>query len=182
VNSLAVLCSLFEHNYWAIDRILGAASPLSSSELRSQTAMPHKSLWGTLFHALGAEWLWIERCQGRSPTAFLAEGENADLRALSDKWAAQCAITLGFLGSLDEGALSRTVEYRTLLGRSGSNALGDILIHVATHTAQHRAEAAQILTELGHSPGDLDYDEFVEARSRPNRCDGLSRRRRGHAT
>jgi uncharacterized damage-inducible protein DinB len=165
MDSLVILRSLLEHNYWAIGRVLGAGSSLDPSELTSDSAMPHKSLWGTLYHTLGAEWVWIERCQGRSPSAFLPGEEKVDLRALSERWDLQRATTLGFLGSLDERGLSRTVGYTTLRGRRGSTALGDILLHVATHTTQHRAEAAQILTQLGHPPGDLDYDEFLEARS-----------------
>jgi uncharacterized damage-inducible protein DinB len=127
--------------------------------------MPHGSLWATLFHSLGAEWLWIERCRGHSPSSFLAGEESPDLQTMSEKWAAQRATTLAFLHSIDQQALSRTVSYKSLKGTARSNILGDILIHVAMHTTQHRAEAAQILTEMGHSPGDLDYDEYIEARS-----------------
>ena len=43
-----------------------------------------------------------------------------------------------------------------------SNLLWHILLHVAIHTVQHRAEAAQILTQIGQSPGDLDFDEYIE--------------------
>jgi uncharacterized damage-inducible protein DinB len=157
--------SLFEYNYWAVDRILRVACRPEPSQLTSQTAMPHGSLWATLFHSLGAEWLWIERCKGHSPSSFLAGEESPDLEAMSQKWAAQRATTLELLRSLDEEELSRTISYKSLRGTERSNILGDILIHVATHTTQHRAEAAQILTELGHSPGDLDYDEYIEARS-----------------
>ncbi len=35
---------------------------------------------------------------------------------------------------------------------------------VLLHGAQHRAEAAALLTDLGYSPGQLDYMEFLEER------------------
>jgi uncharacterized damage-inducible protein DinB len=165
MDSLTMVRSLFEYNYWAVDRVLRVASRLKPSQLTSQTAIPHGSLWATLFHSLGAEWLWIERCKGHSPSSFLAGEESPDLQIMSEKWAAQRATTLAFLHSLDEQEFSRTVSYKSLKGTARSNILGDILIHVATHTIQHRAEAAQILTELGQSPGDLDYDEYIDARS-----------------
>jgi uncharacterized damage-inducible protein DinB len=42
--------------------------------------------------------------------------------------------------------------------------LWQLMAHVALHSTQHRAEAAMALTELGHSPGDLDYGHFVDLR------------------
>ena len=37
-------------------------------------------------------------------------------------------------------------------------------MHVLLHSAQHRAEAAVLLSDFGRSPGELDYIDFLEHR------------------
>ena len=162
MDSLTIIRSLFDHNYWALDRILVAAASLRDEELTADAGMPHGSLWATLFHAVGAEWLWIERCEGRSPGSFLPEPGSHNRETMRQLWESQRAIVHSLLDTLDQTALSRVINYTTLRGGSRSNLLGHILLHVATHTAQHRTEAAQILTQFGRSPHDLDFDEYVE--------------------
>jgi uncharacterized damage-inducible protein DinB len=40
-----------------------------------------------------------------------------------------------------------------------------MLRHLVNHGTQHRSEAAAILTQAGHSPGDLDMITWLEDRA-----------------
>ena len=39
-----------------------------------------------------------------------------------------------------------------------------MMLHQAFHSHQHRGEVALILTQLGHSPGELDFNDYMQVR------------------
>jgi uncharacterized damage-inducible protein DinB len=41
--------------------------------------------------------------------------------------------------------------------------LWQMIMHVANHGTQHRSEVAAMLTSYGHSPGDLDFSEYLRS-------------------
>jgi uncharacterized damage-inducible protein DinB len=142
---------LYEHCAWATGRILEAAAPLSDAQLQAPAAPA--SLRDTLLHALDTEYGWRVICQEGRETPVLPESEFPGAAALAARWREEQAEWRAYLGSLDDGQLAGP-------GPRG-RPLWYYVAHVLMHSAQHRSEAAALLTALGRSPGDLDFLEFL---------------------
>jgi uncharacterized damage-inducible protein DinB len=152
------IIQLYEYNDWANARILDTTAGLSEAQFTAPVAkLSHTSLRGTLVHTLGAQWIWRSRCQGFSPTAVLSEADFTTLEILQARWQDEAREMLRFLESLSDGDLDRPIRYASTKGQPFENTLWHILTHVVNHSTQHRSEAALLLTEWGHSPGDLDF-------------------------
>ena len=65
--NLSDIKHLLSYTEWANDLALDAAAQLSEENLRRDVGISHKSIFGTLVHMAGAEWVWLERWHGRSP-------------------------------------------------------------------------------------------------------------------
>lgn len=153
---------LFDYNYWATQRILAAAEKLSQEQFREPLKQTWGSLQGKLVHMLSAEWVWRSRFQEQSsPTAHLKADDFPILAALRERWQAEEQAMRGYLNSLSDEQLAQTIAYKTLGGAPNSDILWQLLAHVVNHGTQHRAECAALLTELGHSPGDVDLIVYL---------------------
>jgi uncharacterized damage-inducible protein DinB len=156
------LAFLYAYNEWATRRILNAAAKLTEEQFLAPRSLVFGSVRGTLVHAYGAEWIWRRRCQeGTSPSGLPAETlfpTFADLRAA---WEEEQAAMGTFVAGLTEEQIDGEMLYTTTEGKSMRAPLWQLLLHVVNHGTQHRAEVAQVLTELGHSPGDVDLIVYV---------------------
>lgn len=162
-NSMLIdyLQTLYNYNYWANEHILRTAEQVSVAQLDTLTQNDRGSLRGTLVHILGAEWVWRSRWEGVSPTELLNEKDFPTLEALRTRWREEEQQMRAFLATLQEEGLTRIVQYKNTRGQAFAAPLWLLMAHLITHGTQHRSEVAMILTELGHSPGELDLLEFL---------------------
>jgi len=58
-------------------------------------------------------------------------------------------------------SLSKIIQYRNLSGEPFQNIHWHLMVHLVNHGTQHRSEAAVMLTDFGHSPGDIDFLFFL---------------------
>lgn len=157
------LITLYDYNYWANQKILHAASQANQTELTQSTTLSWKNIFETLVHTLAAEWIWRMRCEeGISPQILLNPGDFDNLAALWSRWREEEAGMRAYLDSLPEGDIEQTIRYQNTRGDAFENPLWQILLHVVNHGTQHRAEVAHFLTELGHSPGDIDFSRYFQ--------------------
>lgn len=156
------LLTLFDYNYWANARILQAAAKVAPADFVAPRSFSHGGLRGTLVHALSAEWVWRTRCQERQfPTALLKDDAFPTFDALRTRWQSEEAAMRAYVGNLQEEQINSTIFYKATNGDPFEEPLWQILVHVVNHGTQHRSEAAAMLTDLGHSPGNIDLIVYM---------------------
>jgi uncharacterized damage-inducible protein DinB len=77
---------LYDYNRWADRRILAMASRLTNEDFIRPMGNSFSSVRDTLSHILGAEWIWLERWQGRSPKALLDAATFPKVQSLESRW------------------------------------------------------------------------------------------------
>jgi uncharacterized damage-inducible protein DinB len=152
---------LFDYNRWATRRLLDAAAPLSVDDLRRDSKSSFPSVLDTFTHMLGAEWVWLERWNGRSPTAFLDTSALDSVRALRARFDLLWREQQGFLDSVEDGAQKRAVAYETFKGDSDTRPLGELMRHVVNHATYHRGQVVTMLRQLGQAPPATDYVRWL---------------------
>src|SRR5271170_4766595 len=104
---------LYDYNAWANHRALDAASALTPEQFTHSMGSSFSSVRDTLAHICAAEWVWTERFQGRSPSAFPDVQKFGTAAALRDYWHAQELTLLTFVNTLTQEDLDRVMEYKT---------------------------------------------------------------------
>jgi uncharacterized damage-inducible protein DinB len=155
---------LLDYAAWGRERILSTAAKLSEGDFDRACGLDYPSIRHTLAHQLGAETMLLGRWSG-TPRS-LAESQVPNLTALQDAWQAEDDQRRAFLGGIDDSDLDRVIEFTTRSGARGTEVLWQSMFQLINHATQHRSEIALVLTQMGHSPGPLDYSVFVRERDR----------------
>jgi uncharacterized damage-inducible protein DinB len=152
---------LYEYNRWANERILGAAAKISEAQFLAPTAFPHGGLRGTLVHILFAEWIWRLRWQGAPSDFRLKPDDFPTFASLKMHWLEEETRLMEFVAGLTEKQLKAEFDYISTEGNPHRRVLWEAMVHLVNHGTQHRTEAAAMLTEMGHSSGDIDLIVFL---------------------
>jgi uncharacterized damage-inducible protein DinB len=159
---LEAIQTLYRYNTWANARILSTAEALTVEQFLETGGAGREAVRDTLVHTMAAHWIWLERWNGRSPTALLDARTFPDLASVRARWAGIERDTQAFVNELSPARLATVVEYRNTRGERWAYPLWQQMMHQVNHGTQHRSEAAARLTQLGHSPGDLDLLRFID--------------------
>ena len=149
---LPALREMFAFQRWATGKILDCVAPLTDEEFRQPIGGSFGSLSGTLVHAYGADWVWLERLRGRSPRS-LPEGDDAlDFPALREKWSAIESERDAYVASLSPERLKESLAYVNFAGESCEYRVDEVLFHIANHLTYHRGQITNFLRHLGAEP------------------------------
>jgi len=157
--------ALYEYNAWANRRSLSAAAALTPEQFTKPMGNSFSSVRDTLAHIFGAEWIWLERFLGRSPSSLLDAAQYPDIASLGDHWGEFEPRLLNFVRGLTQSDLDRVLEYKTLKFGTYSNPLWQSMQHVVNHGSYHRGQVTTLLRQLGAQPMLTDLMHFYRERS-----------------
>ena len=159
------ICLLYDYNAWADRRSLDAASALTKEQFTKPMGSSFSSVRDTLAHICGAEWVWLERFQGRSPASLPDVAQYPDAASLREYWTELEGRLLNFVGNLTQEDLNRVLEYKTLKYGVYRNPLWQSMQHLVNHGTYHRGQVTTMLRQLGAQPIPTDLMHFYRERA-----------------
>lgn len=160
--NLADIQQLFAYTEWANALALDAAEKLTPEQLTEDRKISYNSILGTLSHMAFAEWLWLERWQGRSPVGIdfwhQWEAESGmELAALRARWNQIAADRQAWLAGLSDDDLAQARLFKRINGEEYSLKLANQLQHVVNHATLHRGQVVGMIRQLGIAPPATDF-------------------------
>ena len=148
---------LFDYTSWANNLILDAAEEIKVEEQLFDRGVSHQSIYGTLLHMLFAEWVWLNRWKGNSPSDALSADDYPDLASIRKYWLQIEAERDEFLNGLSDESLQAGTTYKDLAGNEYTNPLGFLMQHVVNHATLHRGQVVALIRQLGIKPPATDF-------------------------
>jgi uncharacterized damage-inducible protein DinB len=156
---------LYDFNAWANHRTIDAVAALTPEQFTKPMGSSFSSVRDTLAHICGGEWVWLERFQGRSPSAMPDNSRFADLDSLREHWAPIGSQLVKFVRGLTQEDLNGVLEYKTMKFGVYKSPLWQSLQHVANHGTYHRGQITTMLRQHGAQPIPTDIMHFYRERS-----------------
>jgi uncharacterized damage-inducible protein DinB len=158
-----MLTTMFAYNSARNERILDCAARLTDAQLDAPTGYGHGSIRKTLWHMLIVEYGWRSFLLGvdarKLPPPVPPTGSVAEFQAFRRDESERAR---AYVADLDEEGLVAPTGFMIPGASGGALVVWQILMHILTHSAQHRSELALWLTQHGQSPGDIDFLFYME--------------------
>jgi uncharacterized damage-inducible protein DinB len=158
----ADIVRLFDYSYWATGQILRSAENLSPEEFVAPTDVTYRDLRGTLVHTLDVERSWRRRLRGEPPETWdveLPEDDFPTAQSLAAAWRDDETEMRTWLDALNDETIEDIVD----LGPKNRFPLSVFLLHIITHSAQQRRDAAILLERRGRLPAEIDFLYYADS-------------------
>lgn len=157
-----LISRLQQHRIWSNTKLLTTAAQLTDEQLRQTFAIGQGSVWKSLVHMFGAEYVWCEAFQGNEsgvapgdiagklPGNQLGDRPIASLAELHTLWDQLNNRWTDILATLSEESLDDLI-YRTnsLTGQRAKTKRSDVLLHINLHCHYTTAQVMNMFRQLG---------------------------------
>jgi len=169
VDRVGLARTLFDYNEGATERLLRAADRVPDDVFSQMLpGAGHGSIFGQLRHIAWVQLNYLAGFEGKGSSAAEIAAQVKATVDLETREGIRDAFLRGHKG-LRAFADGLTPERWAEPQRTwpGKMPLGIYVMQAILHAQHHRGETAALLTELGYSPGDLDFIFFAFERPGP---------------
>ena len=143
------LLALVDYHYWARDRMIDAVAVLPHSDYARPLGGSFASIRDTVVHLYSAEWIWMERWKGTSPTTALDVEAFPDVPAVREAWDRLEAEVRDYVAGLAGDRVHERIRYRNLAGKQGESSRWSMIQHVVNHASYHRGQVTTLVRQVG---------------------------------
>jgi uncharacterized damage-inducible protein DinB len=153
------------------ERVLSKVRTLSGEQYSREFAIGLGNLSRTLAHILSSEWYYMQRMLERDVPAYetwpIRPEDPPPFAKLEHAWRAQTEQTLAGLRAVKDW--SRAIEYRVVdddgCAKIVTASAADLFTQLALHEVHHRAQALNMLRQIGIViTDDLDFNAMMFTR------------------
>lgn len=152
---------LYDYNYWAHRRVWSCVIQLSDEQFKRPLDYSIGSIHAQVVHTMSAENVWFTRLRGASPESMYAADDFPTFDSIRQQWDNIEADVRSYLSTLDESMLASDLHYSTTSGKSHATSVWGILMHVANHGTDHRAQTLAMLHQVGGPTIDQDLIRYL---------------------
>jgi uncharacterized damage-inducible protein DinB len=161
-----VLQTLVDYHYWARDRLVVPVEALSDEQLRRPLGNSFSSIFDTVVHLCGADWIWRSRWEGVSPMALPAPETFDNLAKVLDAWRDEERRIRAIVTQLGPEGILRPIEYTGWDGRRQAQPFWQMLQHLVNHGSYHRGQVTTMLRQMQvPPPKSMDLIAFYRERA-----------------
>ena len=145
------IISIFDYYFWAFERVWECIFQISDEQFIMEIDYSTGSIRNIVLHILSGNRNWMSRLAGTEMPPRLVFGDFDSLSKTKVTWDELQKEFLDHLNSFDQEQLDQTVEWEILSqGLKSTNSRSEILLHLANHGTDHRAQILAILHHHFH--------------------------------
>jgi uncharacterized damage-inducible protein DinB len=138
--------TIFDYNFWAFERVWECVSRISDEQFVEEINYSAGSMRNIIVHMMSAAIRWLSRLQSTETPQHLAFEDYYSLSKIKAKWDELRKDFLDYTNSLNQEDLDKTVQWELpARGLKSTDPRWEILLHLANHGTDHRAQILAIL-------------------------------------
>lgn len=150
----------FDYHFHTTLRLIAVAQDLGNAETQREPKFGRGGIFDLFVHVLAADRNWRIRLQSRQLPEPIGHLDSGDWPSVVDFMESERAAWAALFGGFKEADLDQEIELPGWDGRQFSIKPWQVIQHVLFHGMQHHSEIAWMLSQLGRSPGDIDFIYF----------------------